>query len=275
MTLAIFGATGQFGGDIIAALLERGTAPETILALGRNDERLAELADQGLRTAQVDLEDPASIQPLLTGVAVALLISIGAPGEGLSLRTYAVIAAKAAGVGHLVYTSALQAPTTRLVLAAEHKATEEVDRSSGIPATFLRNGWYTGNHRQDFTTTWQHGVIANSIGTGRLAMAPRRDYAEAAAAVLTTPGHDGKAYELSGDVAWDYAEFAAAAQEVFGTLVRYQTLTAQEERDQADLVGRQALGHPLRRGRREPHQGPVHLARGRRIGKRLGRLGGE
>jgi NAD(P)H dehydrogenase (quinone) len=237
MTLAIFGATGQFGGDIIAALLERGTAPETILALGRNDERLAELADQGLRTAQVDLEDPASIQPVLTGVAVALLISIGAPGQGLPLRTNAVTAAKAAGVGHLVYTSALQAPTSRLVLAAEHKATEEVVRSSGIPATFLRNGWYTENHRQDFTTARQHGVIANSIGAGRLATAPRRDYAEAAAAVLTTPGHEGKAYELSGDVAWDYAEFAAAAQEVLGTPIRYQPLSPQEERDQLLAAG--------------------------------------
>jgi NAD(P)H dehydrogenase (quinone) len=237
MTLAIFGATGQFGGDIIAALLERGTAPETILALGRNDECLAELADQGLRTAQVDLEDPASIQPVLTGVAVALLISIGAPGQGLPLRTNAVTAAKAAGVGHLVYTSALQAPTTRLVLAAEHKATEEVVRSSGIPATFLRNGWYTENHHQDFTTARQHGVIANSIGAGRLATAPRRDYAEAAAAVLTTPGHEGKAYELSGDVAWDYAEFAAAAQEVLGTPIRYQPLSPQEERDQLLAAG--------------------------------------
>lgn len=173
-------------------MLERGIAPETILALGRNDERPAELADQGLRIAQVDLEDPASIQTVLTGVAVALLISIGAPGQGLPLRTNAVTAAKAAGVGHLVYTSALLAPTTRLVLAAEHKATEEVVRASGIPATFLRNGWYTGNHRQDFTTARQHGVIANSIGTGRLARAPRRDYAEAAAAVLTTPGHEGR-----------------------------------------------------------------------------------
>jgi uncharacterized protein YbjT (DUF2867 family) len=133
--------------------------------------------------------------------------------------------------GPLVYTSA-PAPTTRLVLAAEHKATEEVVRASGIPGTFLRNGWYTENHRQDFTTARQHGVIANSIGTGRIATVPRRDYAEAAAAVLTTPGHEGKAYELSGDVAWDYAEFAAAAQKVLGTPIRYQPLSPQEERDQ-------------------------------------------
>ena len=237
MTLAIFGATGQFGGDIIAALLKRGTAPETILALGRNEERLAELADQGLRTAQVDLEDPASIQPVLTGVAVALLISIGAPGQGLPLRTNAVTAAKAAGVGHLVYTSALQAPTTRLVLAAEHKATEEVVRASGIPATFLRNGWYTENHRQDFAAAQQRGVIANSVGAGWFATAPRLDFAEAAAVVLTTTGHEGKAYELSGDSAWDYTEFAATAAEALGRAVEYQPLTTKQEHDQLLAAG--------------------------------------
>ena len=78
---------------------------------------------------------------------------------------------------HLVYTSALQAPTTILGLAAEHKATEELITASGIPATFLRNGWYTENHQQEFTTAREHGVIANSVGDGRLATAPRKDYA--------------------------------------------------------------------------------------------------
>ena len=94
-------------------------------------------------------------------------------------------------------------------------------------------------HKRDdsCTTARQHGVIANSIGTSRLATAPRRDYAEAAASVLTTPGHEGKAYELSGDVAWDYTEFAAAAQEILGTPIRYQPLSPQEERDQLLAAG--------------------------------------
>ena len=42
---------------------------------------------------------------------------------------------------------------------------------------------------------------------------PRKDYADAAAAVLTTAGHDGKVYELSGDYAWSLDEFAAAVAE--------------------------------------------------------------
>jgi NAD(P)H dehydrogenase (quinone) len=237
MTIAIVGATGNFGGDIIDALLARDVAPDTILALGRNQDRLDQLAPQGLRTARVDLDDPAGVEAALTGVETVLLISVGAPGKGLAPRRTVATSAQAAGVGHLVYTSALQAPTTKLVLAAEHKATEELITATGIPATFLRNGWYTENHRQDFAAAQQRGVIANSVGAGRLATAPRRDFAEAAAVVLTTPGHEGKAYELSGDSAWDYTEFAATAAEVLGRSVEYQPLTTEQERDQLLAAG--------------------------------------
>lgn len=137
----------------------------------------------------------------------------------------------AGGVPHLVYTSGLNAPTTILRLAADHKATEQLITASGIPATFLRNGWYAENHQQDSTAARDHGVIANSLGDGRIATAPRKDYAEAAAAVLSTPGHEGKAYELSGDIAWTFTEFAATAQELLGTPVAYQPLTAEQERE--------------------------------------------
>jgi NAD(P)H dehydrogenase (quinone) len=235
MTIAILGATGNFGGDIIDALLTRGTGPGDLLALGRDEARLAELEARGLRTANVDVTDEAATATALAGVDTLLLISVGAPGAGLPLRTAAVNAAKTAGVSHVVYTSALNAPTTTFVLAAEHKAAEEVITASGIQATFLRNGWYTDNLRQDFDNARTRGVIANSVGDGRLATAPRADFADATAVVLTTPGHEGKAYELSGDTAWNYAEFAQAASQVLGAPVTYQALSPEQERDM--LVG--------------------------------------
>lgn len=237
MTIAIIGATGQLGGHTIDALLERGVDPSDIVALGRDSGRLEELSDRGLRTATIDLADERATAAALEGIDALLLISIGAPGEGLSLRTAAVNAAVAAGVPRLVYTSALNAPTTTLKLAAEHKATEDVITASGIAATFLRNGWYSENLQQDFETARANGVIANSIGDGRLATATRRDFAEAAAVVLTTPEHDHPAYELSGDTAWNYTEFAELAQQVLGTPVRYEALTPEAERDMLLAAG--------------------------------------
>ena len=57
MTIAIIGATGQLGGLTVAALLDRGTPAEEILALGRNAVRLSDLSRRGVRTAPLDLED--------------------------------------------------------------------------------------------------------------------------------------------------------------------------------------------------------------------------
>ena len=237
MTIAIFGATGHLGGLVIDSLIGRGIEPGDILALGRNEERLAGLAARGLRTARVDLADPAGLPAVLAGVQKALLISASEPGARVAQHRAVIDAAAEAGVGHLAYTSILQAPTSPLGLAVDHRATEDLIAASGIPATLLRDGWYTENYAQDFALARQTGVIVNSVGDGRIATAPRGDYAEAAAVVLTEPGHEGAAYELSGDEPWNYTEFAQAAQEVLGTPVRYQAVTAEQEREQLRALG--------------------------------------
>nr|MBO2474802.1 NAD(P)-dependent oxidoreductase [Actinomycetales bacterium] len=75
MTIAIIGATGKLGGLTIDALLQRGVPADGILALGRNTERLAALAERGLRTAPVDVDDVAGTAATLSGVERLLLIS--------------------------------------------------------------------------------------------------------------------------------------------------------------------------------------------------------
>jgi NAD(P)H dehydrogenase (quinone) len=109
MTIAIFGATGKLGGHIIDSLIAREVPAGEILALGRNTERLAELAERGLRTAAVNLADVEGTAAALAGVDKALLISVNDPGQRVEQHANAVEAARRAGVGHMIYTSALQA----------------------------------------------------------------------------------------------------------------------------------------------------------------------
>ncbi|WIB12587.1 NAD(P)H-binding protein [Curtobacterium sp. MCPF17_052] len=191
MTLSLIGATGQLGGHAIDALLGRGTAPRDVLALGRNRRRLIELAERGLSVAELDLDDEVATAASLEGSDVLVLISVGGMSGGLAPRTAALRAAKAAGVGRVVYTSVLRASTTRLEIAADHRATEKAIEASGIPYTILRNGWYTENQRPEFGAARSGGAIANSIGQGRIASAPRREYGEAIAVTSTTAGHEG------------------------------------------------------------------------------------
>lgn len=227
MTIAVFGATGQLGAHIIDSLIARGTDAAEIRALGRNAERLAELEAKGVATAQVDLDDAATVAPALEGADTVVLVSTSEVGKRLPQHANAINAAKDAGVKHLVYTSLLNADSSELALAAEHVETEKLIAESGIPATILRNGWYTENHQQDFEIG-RSGTIANSVGDAKLATASRVDYAEAAAVAAADASHAGKTYELAGSK-WTFADFAAHESEVLGQPVAYQQISAEEE----------------------------------------------
>ena len=137
-------------------------------------------------------------------------------------------AVKAAGVKHVVYTSAPRATTSALILAPEHKATEEYLAASGLPYTVLRNNWYTENYVPALEQARATGVVLTSAGAGRVASAPRADYAAAASVVLRTEGHEGAVYELGGDEPWTFAELAEAIATVLGRDVVVQQVGTDE-----------------------------------------------
>lgn len=228
MSIVVTGATGQLGHLIVEHLLNRGVAPAEITAVGRNTERLAELAASGVGTAAIDYTDPASLESAFAGADVLMLVSGSEVGQRVQQHTNAITAAVSAGVSRIVYTSAPKADTSALILAPEHKATEEALRASGAPFTILRNGWYTENYATAVQQARETGVYLTSAGDGRVASASRTDYAEAAAVVLTTPGHENAVYELAGDIAWTGDDMAAALTEVVGRPVAFTSVTPDE-----------------------------------------------
>ena len=228
MSIVVTGATGQLGRLIVEHLINRGVAPAEITAVGRNLERLADLAAAGVTTAAADYADPASLTAAFSGADVLMLVSGSEVGQRVAQHTNAISAAVAAGVGRIVYTSAPKADTSALILAPEHKATEEALRASGVEFTILRNGWYTENYAASVQQAGQSGVYLTSAGDGRVASASRTDYAEAAAVVLTTPGHENAVYELAGDVAWTGGDMAAALTEIVGRPVVFTAVSPQE-----------------------------------------------
>ena len=228
MSTLITGASGHLGRLVIASLLERGVPAGEIVAGARDTAAIADLAALGVVTRHLDYTDTASISAALEGVDKVLLISGSAVGQRAIQHANVIDAAKAAGIQYLVYTSAPKATTSALILAPEHKATEESITASGIPAVILRNGWYTENYAGQLAQSAASGELVASVGDGRVSSASRKDFAEAAAVVLTEPGHLGNIYELSGDVAWDYTELAAAISTVTGTDVAYRAVTPEE-----------------------------------------------
>ncbi|MEO6533605.1 MAG: SDR family oxidoreductase [Pseudolysinimonas sp.] len=228
MTIVITGATGHLGRHTLDALLAKGVAPSDIVAGGRSTEKLADFAERGVRVVPIDYTKPETLDAAFAGADQVLLISASEPGQRFAQHSAATTAAKKAGVGHLVYTSILHADTTEHVLAPDHKATEELIAESGIPATILRNGWYTENFTSAAAQAAQSGEVVASVGEGRVASASRQDYAEAAAVALTDPAVRGTTYELSGDTAWNHDDLAAAVAEIAGRPVVYRDVTPEE-----------------------------------------------
>lgn len=228
MTILVTGATGQLGRHVIDSLISRGAEPQSIIAGARDIAKAADLADRGVIVRALDYTDPATVAAALQGVDIVLLISSSEVGQRVAQHQAVIDAAAASGVSKFVYTSATKATTSDLVLAPEHKATEEAIAAAGLPAVILRNNWYTENYAADLARAVDTGVVAASVGDGRVASASRADYADAAAAVLLTDGHIGEIYELGGDVAWDYSELAEAIADVTGRPVAYQALSTEE-----------------------------------------------
>jgi NAD(P)H dehydrogenase (quinone) len=230
MSIIVTGATGHLGRHVVESLLERGVDPATVVATGRSTARLADLAERGVRVEALDFDAVPESAAWLREGDVLLLVSGSEVGQRVRQHTAVIELARRSGVARVVYTSAPSADDTALVLAPEHAATEHVLRGSGLPYTILRNGWYTENYRPAFEQARDTGVVAGNTGAGRVASAPRADFAEAAAVVLTTDGHDGTVYELSGDVAWSFDDLAGCFAETLGRDVAYRALTAEEHR---------------------------------------------
>ena len=226
MSLVVTGATGHLGRHVVATLLAKGVAADQIVALGRDDARLAELAGRGVTTRKVDYADASAVADALAGAERVLLISGSEVGQRLAQHQNVIDAAKAAGVELLAYTSVVHADTSGIALAAEHRATEEAIVASGLPYTFLRNSWYLENYSDQLAAYVEHGTVLGSAGDGRVAAATRADYAEAAATalLLATPK---PIYQLGGP-AFSLKELADTVSAVTGADVTYTDLPSDE-----------------------------------------------
>jgi len=224
MSYIVTATSGHLGRLIVEALLARGAAPDSIVATARNTDKLAALAVLGVRTAVLDYGRPETVTAVVEPGDVVMLVSGSEVGQRVPQHTAVIAAAQAAGVGRIVYTSAPKATTSALVLAPEHKATEEFLIASGVPFTILRNGWYTENYTGEIEKARQTGEIVASVGDGRVASASRADYADAAAAAILDDSLTGQTLELSGDHAWDFAELAATIGTLIGSPVTFRNL---------------------------------------------------
>lgn len=213
-TLFISGAGGKLGRLVVEQLLSRGYSGK-IIAGSRKPE---ELAFPGVESRKADFTDTAGFTAALAGVDRLLLISTDALGEARRAQHLsAVAAAKAAGVKRIVYTSMPHPePGSIIPMAADHYATEQAIKASGLDYTILRASWYAENLLGSLPQALASGKWFTSAGAGRVSYLPRVDIARAAVGALISDAPGSRVLTLTGTEALTAREIAAIATEVTG-----------------------------------------------------------
>jgi uncharacterized protein YbjT (DUF2867 family) len=208
-------ATGTIGTQVVAALAAQGAS---VRAAARGATRAAHPA----HVVDVDLVlgDTPSVDRALAGVSAAFLLTPFAQDQ-VALGTHFIDRAKAAGVKRIVKLSAIGSDSEPgIQLGRWHRAIERHLEASGLEFTLLR----PNNFMQNFVGYYppdKEGTIYLPWGDGAASFIDALDVGRAAAVVLTSSGHAGKAYTLTGPAAFGIAEAAATIGKVTGRPIRY------------------------------------------------------
>ena len=228
LPLLVTGASGHIGRLAVEELLARGATK--IIAGTRDPAKLADLASRGVEVRKIDFDD-IDLASALSGVERMLIVSTDAIGRRAQQQQAAIAAAKAAGVKHIVYTSAPAArPDADAGLNPEHYWTEVAIAASGLDFTILRNHMYAENNLMDLPQAVASGQLFGLIGDHGTSYVTRADAARAAAGALLSA--EGKSVEdVTGPAPVTNVERAALATELTGKPIAVIPLTP------ADLTG--------------------------------------
>lgn len=238
--IGISGASGQLGRRVVELVAER-VDPSRIVAITRSPEKLADLAAKGVDVRMGDFADVDALTTTLADVDRLYIISVDdvTPGARPRLHGNAIAAAKAAGVQHIIYSSAIKPHHSSMLFLRDHAATEDILTASGVAYTILRNNFYAEVVLQSVGTAIASGTLYSAAQEGAVGYVSREDCARVAAVVLTTSGHEDAIYDVTGPYAWTQGEIAAELSKLLGRTINYVPLS-----DEALLQGLTANGLP-------------------------------
>jgi len=192
MRILAVGGTGHVGSEVVKELLKRDAQ---VRVLVRSEG--TKLPD-GVEAAIGDLLDPVSIEKAMQQVDKLYLLNAVTPDE-LTQGLIAYDLAKKLKLQHIVYHSVYRVDRFKDVPHFCSKfALESALREFDVPYTVIRPNYF---HQNDLTwkdSITKAGVYPVPLGPVGISTVDVRDIAEAAAIALTTPGHEGKVYNLNG-----------------------------------------------------------------------------
>ncbi|GLW12768.1 NAD(P)-dependent oxidoreductase [Microtetraspora sp. NBRC 13810] len=238
--ILITGANGRPGSAAVREFARQGTP---VRALVRDPEKAGDLrALPGVEVAYGDMLWPETLESALAGVDRVLMISSAGP---LMLETQCTFidAAIRAGVGHIVKFSGKDSidgfDNERFRSSRSHEQIQRYLVASGVPWTVLRPSQFMQVYFEEVPDIVASGELRLPLGDTTLAPIDIEDIARIAYAVLTTPGHEGRTYPMTGPEALTMTDIAGHISDAVGRPVRYRDVTSEEK--QRDWL---AAGYP-------------------------------
>jgi len=238
-SIAITGASGQYGTIVTDALVAQGRARDLIL-ITRSPGKLAHRVAQGCTVRHGDYDRPDTLVPAMAGADKLLLISGTRVGARVAQHQAAVDAAVAADVGHVLYTSfiGIDDPANPAEVRHDHIETERLIRASGLAFTFLRDAHYADSMiLMAGPGVMASGAWISNAGNGLEAMVWREDCALCAVAVLTGAGHEGQTYDITGPRLETFAQVTATMAEATGVSLEYRAVDDASQYAMFDAMG--------------------------------------
>jgi uncharacterized protein YbjT (DUF2867 family) len=233
-TILITGATGNVSSGIIAQLKD---SEHSLRALVRNPEKAEELRRQGVEICVGDLEKPWTLGPAFAGADTVWILA--APGPRAPEQcSNALWAARQGGAKHIVRMSAFGAAHTAPTINSRLHALSDAELvESGIPFTILKPHFFMQNLMMAAQSIVQQGTMYFALADGKMGLIDSRDISDFAAHVLTSAGHEGMTYTLTGPASLSMHQIAAAIGEAVGKTVTYVPVSFDNARQSMAQLG--------------------------------------
>jgi uncharacterized protein YbjT (DUF2867 family) len=217
--ILVTGATGNVGGALVHALLEDG---RRVRALGRSGTQ----APPGAEAIDGDLDQPATLAAALEGVRGAFLLS------GFKDMPGVMVELDRAGVDHvaLLSSGAVEDGEKSNAVTRYNMEAEDAVRNSGVGWTILRPSGFMANALRWLPQLREGDVVRAPWADVAVAAIDPMDIAAVAARALTSPGHEGKTYRLTGPEPLVPADQVRVLGDVLGRDLRFEAQPDDEAR---------------------------------------------